>query len=254
MKKIEVYNPFNMDSEFNIITDNNKRYFKIENILLEISENGYIPKSGLLFYDVLSEKEIKNRTVLDLGCGYLGILGVISMLRGAKTIDAVDYDFNCVSWFNKLIRDNNFKIDCYQSDYFKNINNKKYDIILSNPPQMPMISGSVHDSGGIDGRKYILKIMKEARNYLNNDGSLYILMFDFLGIENTNGNEKSIKQIANELGYKTFEILNETKKVIKPGSVTFDSMEHILNIYPEYKFIKENDFYTNKIKIVRMKK
>lgn len=53
-----------------------------------------------------------------------------------------------------------------------------------------MISGSVHDSGGIDGRKYILKIMEEARAHLNDDGSLYILIFDFLGIENTNGSEK----------------------------------------------------------------
>ena len=184
MEKIEVYNPFNMDSEFHIITDNNKRYFKIENLLLEISENGYIPKSGLLFYDVLNEKNIANKSILDLGCGFLGILGIISMLRGAKTIEAVDYDLNCVYWFNKLIKDNNFNIDCYQSDYFKNVDNKKYDIILSNPPQMPMISGSVHDSGGIDGRKYILKIMEEARAHLNDDGSLYILIFDFLGIEN----------------------------------------------------------------------
>lgn len=177
MEKIEVYNPFNMDSEFHIITDNNKRYFKIENLLLEISENGYIPKSGLLFYDVLNEKNIANKSILDLGCGFLGILGIISMLRGAKTIEAVDYDLNCVYWFNKLIKDNNFNIDCYQSDYFKNVDNKKYDIILSNPPQMPMISGSVHDSGGIDGRKYILKIMEEARVHLNDDGSLYILIF-----------------------------------------------------------------------------
>lgn len=254
MEKIEVYNPFNMDSEFHIITDNNKRYFKIENLLLEISENGYIPKSGLLFYDVLNEKNIANKSILDLGCGSLGIIGIISMLRGAKTIEAVDYDLNCVYWFNKLIKDNNFNIDCYQSDYFKNVDNKKYDIILSNPPQMPMISGSVHDSGGIDGRKYILKIMEEARAHLNDDGSLYILIFDFLGIENTNGSEKSIKEIAYELGYKTFEVLSENKKIIKPGSVTFDSMEHILSVYPEYEFIKENDFYSSKIKIVRMKK
>ena len=105
MEKIEVYNPFNMDSEFHIITDNNKRYFKIENLLLEISENGYIPKSGLLFYDVLNEKNIANKSILDLGCGFLGILGIISMLRGAKTIEAVDYDLNCVYWFNKLISD-----------------------------------------------------------------------------------------------------------------------------------------------------
>lgn len=81
MEKIEVYNPFNMDSEFHIITDNNKRYFKIENLLLEISENGYIPKSGLLFYDVLNEKNIANKSILDLGCGSLGIIGIISMLR-----------------------------------------------------------------------------------------------------------------------------------------------------------------------------
>ena len=64
-------------------------------------------------YDVLNEKNIANKSILDLGCGSLGIIGIISMLRGAKTIEAVDYDSNCVCWFNKLIKDIDNKITIF---------------------------------------------------------------------------------------------------------------------------------------------
>ena len=137
-----------------------------------------------------------------------------------------DYDDECIKWFSKIIKENNLKnIDCFKSDYFKNIQ-KKYDLILSNPPQLPMISGGLHDSGGYDGRQYILEIMKESINHLNDEGVLYMLMFDFIGTFIKTNNSKSILEIARDIGYNSIDLVFEITKKIKKDSVTYNNIIH----------------------------
>lgn len=242
MKELEKYNPFNI-REYYIISDGNKNFFKYKGYLLELSKEGYIPKSGLLFDEVLDFDTCNNKNILDLGCGYLGILGIIAKFNGAKNIDSIDYDDNCVLWFNKIIKENGYNnIKCFKSNYFENIKDN-YDLILSNPPQLPMKNGSLHDSGGIDGRKYILEIMNQSFLHLKDNGKLYLLVFDFLGsLEKTN-KEKSLLEIANDIGYKKVEMLYEIEKTIKEGSLTYENLSYISKIYPFY------DFKNNKCKI-----
>lgn len=247
-----IYNPYN-SKDYYIIEENGKKYFQICDLILQINESGYIPKSGLLYDLVLNENNCENKKVLDLGCGYLGILGIIAYLNKAKSVDSIDCDSECVVWFNKLIASNNLdKIHCFKSDYFQKINDHNYDMILANPPQMPMISGSVHDSGGIDGRKYIISIMDEAINYLSDNGNLYILLFDFLGIDNRTNKDLSIIELARNIGYSNYKLYNVAEKIIKCG-VTYESLPHIRKIYPLYDFgIKSEE--KCKIKILKLEK
>lgn len=253
MKNKKGYNAYTK-KQYYIVKQNNKQYFKIDNLLLEICPNKYIPKSGLL-YDILLNKDICfNKKILDLGCGYLGIISIISKLNGAKTIDAVDYDVGCIQWFTKIINNNNLNnINCFKSNWFSNIINKDYDIIISNPPQMPMCENALHDSGGIDGRKAIIEILENSINYLAPKGTLYILLFDFLGVSERTNDELSIFEIANKIGYKDIKIvLEETKRIIK-NSVTYKNLDYIKLKYPLYQFEK-NDETTCKIQILSMKK
>ena len=127
-------------------------------------------------------------------------------------------------------------------------------MILSNPPQMPMISDSKHDSGGLDGRKYIIEILLNSINYLYQNSNLYILIFDFLGTNMRTNNEKSIFEIAKEIGYSEVKIIKRAKKVIREDSVTFDRFDYINNIYPKYKFKQENGMKYFYIEILSIKK
>lgn len=256
MIKLDKYNPFNNSNKFYILEKDDKRFFCIDNLELEISENGYIPKSGLLFESVLNKSICENKKVIDLGCGYLGILGIIAYLNGADHIDSIDCDKSCIEWFNKLITTNNFfRFNCFESDYFKNIKDTDYDLVLTNPPQMPMINGSFHDSGGLDGRKYILEVLEEAINHLKENGQLYILLFDFLGIDERTNNDMSIIEIAKKIGYSDSKIVYEANKLIKEGSVTHSSIPYINKIYPLYTFETVDDSTKKcKIKILRLEK
>lgn len=140
-----------------------------------------------------------------------------------------------------VINENNLEnIETIESNLYDKLSNEKFDIIFSNPPQMPMLSGSKHDSGGEDGRYFILRILKESIIHLNDNGELYILLFDFLGTNIQTNNEESLKNIGKKLGYSKIEIVLETPKIIKENSVTFQSLEHIKKIYPKYSFKEIN--------------
>jgi len=255
MKRSEVYNPFNT-KEYKLVNFDGKKFLEFNGLNLELSPNGYIPKSGLLYDIVLNKELCEDKKVLDLGCGYLGILGVIAYQNGAKQIHSIDYDNECVKWFNKLIRDNNLEgVKCFYSDMFSNIGEEKYDIILSNPPQMPMTEGAIHDSGGLDGRDYILDILNQSKEHLTDGGSVYILVFDFLGLDKRTNDNKSLEEIAKDYGYKNVEVLSSNKKIIKQNSVTYDSMEYISKIYPNYEFKKiDNENYYCNILIAKFNK
>ena len=230
MKKLKIYNPFNT-KDYYILEKDNKEYFLYRDLELELSADGYIPKSGLLFDMVLSEKICKDKKVLDLGCGYLGILSLIAYMNGADKVEAIDYDNNCVEWFNKIISDNNLdNIKCFNSNYFQNIDKKCFDLILANPPQMPMLNESIHDSGGRDGRKFILEILENSYEHLKDDGNIYMLLFDFLGIDKKTNDDSTIIELANEIGYKDLKVMYEAYKEIKWRSNLSKYILHQQNI------------------------
>ncbi len=243
---LEKYSPFNGIEDFYILNNEyiGEKYFLYStpkvNYSLKIKSNGYVPKSGLIYSKIISNI-VKDKKILDLGTGQLGIIAIHSLYCGAKSVKAVDIDKECIDWLNLLINENNLEnIETIESNLYDKLSNEKFDIIFSNPPQMPMLSGSKHDSGGEDGRYFILRILKESIIHLNDNGELYILLFDFLGTNIQTNNEESLKNIGKKLGYSKIEIVLETPKIIKENSVTFQSLEHIKKIYPKYSFKEIN--------------
>lgn len=253
MKKVIEYQPYKNWKTFEITEFNMKKFITIGNYKLEIDENNYIPKAGLLFEEVLKDN-CKGKKILDLGCGQLGILGLIALNNGAKELLSVDIDNNCIKWLNKEIKENCIKnIRTLESNLFENIDNdEKFDIILANPPHMPMKEGKICDSGGEDGKKFVNKIIKESFNYLVPNGELYIMMFDFLGINISNNEDTTIFDIAKEIGYKNMDIVYSLDKEITKGSVTYECLDYIKTIYPKYCFNETNPIC--KIVICRFKK
>ncbi len=257
---LEKYCPFETIENFYILKNeyNNEKYFLYStsdvNYSLKIKENGYIPKSGLIYSNII-KSVVKDKKVLDLGTGQLGIIAIHSLYFGAKDVKAVDIDRECIEWLNLLIKENNLEnIETLESNLFENLQNEKFDIIFSNPPQMPMLSGSMHDSGGKDGRDFILAILTESLKHLNKNGELYILVFDFLGTNIKTNNQETIMNIGKSLGYSKVKIVLETPKFIKENSITFQSLNYIKKVYPKYIFKKmQGNLYFN-IQIIKFVK
>jgi ribosomal protein L3 glutamine methyltransferase len=119
------------------------------------------------------------------GSGYLAILAAYSFPNAR--IDAVDISSDALEVAKINITDYELddRITLIQSDLFQNLQGKKYDIIISNPPYVsterikklppefqhePQIA--LH--GGVDGLHHIREIIKGASQHLKKDGLLIL--------------------------------------------------------------------------------
>jgi len=258
METMEKYNPFGVDG-FSLLTDKHKKKFLVWNngkYKFPIGPLGYIPKSGLVFQNIL-KNVVKGKHILDLGCGEMGIISLFSLIFGAKEITAVDIDDKCLDWLNYIKKTYLFNtLNVLKSDMFQNIN-KKFDVSISNPPIIPIPitdNKTVHDSGGPDGRSYITKIMHDALIYLNADGHLYLSAFSFLGTDTSTGPQISLKEYGLSLGYSSFEIVERKSKILSETSVTFQQLPYIKTIYPNMSLSKKEGKIAVEFQILHLHK
>jgi len=105
------------------------------------------------------EDKLKDKTVLDMGCG-TGVLAILAERLGAKKLDAIDIDNWCyLNSLENVERNNCSKIAVYEGDASL-LSNKKYDIIIANI-----------------NRNILVNDMKTYLNALNEDGILLLSGF-----------------------------------------------------------------------------
>lgn len=105
----------------------------------------------------------KQKTLLDVGCGY-GTLG-LSLKKEYPwlNVEMVDVNERAVTLANESIQLNQEKnIIAYKSDIYDDVHSK-YDIIVSNPPIRA-------------GKKVVFEILEKAYDYLNDHGELMIVI------------------------------------------------------------------------------
>ncbi len=77
------------------------------------------------------KNDFTNKSVLDIGCG-TGVLAILAEIKGAKPIDAVDYDNWCyLNSLENVERNNCKNITVIEGDASV-LKDKKYDIIIAN--------------------------------------------------------------------------------------------------------------------------
>ena len=126
-------------------------------------------------------------SALDLctGSGCLGIMMAHSFQNAI--IDLVDISEKAlqVAEINVNHYGLHDRIELIQSDLFDRLKGKKYDLIISNPPYVNQTSvdsfpmeflkePSMALGSGEDGLDHIIKIIHEAKHYLNDDGILIV--------------------------------------------------------------------------------
>jgi len=151
------------------------------------------------------KKNYKNPNIVDLGTGSGCIAITLKKMFPNSNVDAVDISLDALELAKENAKLNNVQINFIHGDMLKPLN-KKYDIIISNPPYI------AHDEEIMDivknnephialyadnnGLYYYEEIIKNASNYLNDNGML-----------------------AFEIGYKQSEKIKEYKdKYLKNAS------------------------------------
>lgn len=226
-----------------------RKFVFIENNLFLSPDEVHEAREDTIFLADSVETQ-QTDVVLEIGVG----MGVSSVLIGKKVKEFYGVDVNeeavrCTK-MNGYINNLNFENSVLVGDCFAPFHGMKFDVILSNPPQLPTPTSKERvdwigwaNNGGKDGRKVIDKIVGHAYDYLNHSGRLYLLHFDICGIQ------KTISKLE-EKGFKV-DIVN--KKEVSFGKLSFERLDYILdNVCRDIRNI--DDTYYFDISIVRATK
>ena len=107
----------------------------------------------------------KTDDVLDIGCGY-GVVG-IAIADEVASITMTDINKRAVKLAKENIKLNDTSKDknimVVQGNLYENVKDKKYDVIISNPPIKA-------------GKEVIHKIVKEVKELLKDTGSIWVVI------------------------------------------------------------------------------
>lgn len=130
------------------------------------TDNGVFSKDGLDFGSRLLLESIPldevGGKVLDMGCGY-GVLGIVINKFTSSHVDMVDVNMRALHLSEMNLKVNNCSnIDVFNSNVYENIVSK-YTCIVTNPPIRA-------------GKSVVYDIVMNAKNYLEDDGKLYLVI------------------------------------------------------------------------------
>ena len=130
-----------------------------------ITDNGVFSKKGLDFgtrtlLENLYYKNI-NGKILDFGCGYGSIGIIVSKFTGLE-VDMLDINKRSIELAKENSKLNKVKTNIFESNIYENVQDK-YDYIISNPPIRV-------------GNEILYKILFEAKDHLNDNGKLIIVV------------------------------------------------------------------------------
>ena len=149
---------------------------------IKVDERVLIPRPET---EILCEQAIKNvfegAEVLDLCTGSGAIAITVNKETGAKVV-AVDISNDAIMLAQKNAKGNQAQVEFIQSDMFSNLANRKFDLIISNPPYIRSsdilnLQDEVKNyepilalDGGEDGLDFYRIIANNVLNYLNKNG------------------------------------------------------------------------------------
>jgi len=164
------------------------------------TEGVYEPREdSMLLAEVVKEKAFGE--VLDVGTG--SGIQAITASSTAKGVKGVDISEKAVKTAKKNAETNKIKnVKFARSDLFGNVSGS-FDVIIFNPPYLPVEGESEQWAGGENGREVIKEFASVVQDHLKPGGLILMVISSITGLEET-------KKIFMELGFSV-EIARKKK-------------------------------------------
>lgn len=198
---------------------------------LKVYPSVFNPKayySSRIFADFINTLNLKDKSILDIGCGS-GIVSVVAFSKGA-VVTAVDKNPEAVKCTkenlennmphplsplsNELERVETLKPMVLQSDLFSAIEGEKFDYIFFNPPyyeKEPANNFELAFNAGKD-LSVVKRFFEDAKFHLNENGKIYLIVSTDMDLELLNliiekkgYTQKTVKK--HEKFFETFAVL-----------------------------------------------
>ncbi len=192
-----------------------------ENVLIPRFETEYLVDKTIKY---LSYLNINNPSILEIGTGS-GCISIALKKHLICEIDAIDISDKAILLARENATINNVNINFITKDITEFKINKKYDLIISNPPYVPFNSN-------VDK-----KIKYEPQNAIYaKDNGLYF--YDLI-LKETKDNLNKNYLIAFEIGNKEGQDITNIVKKYLPNAYVL--LEKDYNNYDRYIFISNNE-------------
>ena len=131
-----------------------------------LTDNGVFSKDGLdfgsrLLLESIPLEEVGGK-ILDMGCGY-GVFGIVISKLTSAHVDMVDVNLRALHLSTRNAKENSVSnVSIFESNVYQNVSSK-YSSIVTNPPIRA-------------GKKVVYDIVMNAKNYLEDDGKLFLVI------------------------------------------------------------------------------
>lgn len=155
-------------------------YGRYRGIDIEDCKSVYRPAEDTF---LIMDHMIPGNKVLEIGCG-TGIISIYCAKMG-RSVTCCDISEAALDCTEKNALRNSVAIDLINSSLFDNIEGR-FNTIIFNPPYLPVedrIEGAEQWNGGKDGFDVIRPFLNKAINFLEPDGSIFIILSSLTNIE-----------------------------------------------------------------------
>ncbi len=182
------------------------RKYTYKNVYTVVQPSVFSPINTIstkVFLDFIDTLELKNKTVLELGCGS-GIISIFSASKNGK-VTATDINEIAMDSLSKVARDQNFNIKTIISDLFDKIENRPFDYIFINPPYYPKNANSISEQAWFCGGnfEYFHKLFNQLTSHLSDTTNCFMILSEDCEFN-------SIKNIASKNDLLLTQVLKKT--------------------------------------------
>lgn len=164
------------------------------------TDAGVFSKDGLdfgtrLLIEAMAGELADRRSLLDVGCGY-GPIGLFAArLNSLLHVTMVDINARAIELTKQNAQQNHIKVHIQQSDGFKELENERFDLVVTNPPIRA-------------GKKVVYQIFDDAYDHLEDCGQLWIVIQKKQGapsaLKKLQERFSSVDEKAKKKGYHVF--------------------------------------------------
>ncbi|MDY8138858.1 methyltransferase [Aquimarina sp. 2201CG5-10] len=136
----------------------------------------HLTLSTKILLDFINPIDLKNKTLLELGCGS-GIISLYASKKGAQ-VTATDINPKALDYLKKAKDKNNLQADILYSDLFDQLTNRYFDYIIINPPYYPKTPKTIKEKAWFCGEdfEYFKKLFTQLPNHMTTTSIVYMIL------------------------------------------------------------------------------
>jgi len=159
----------------------NPRKYRYKNVYTIVHPGVFSPKNTLstkVFLEYLSIMNLKDKKVLELGCGS-GIIAIYSASKGAKVL-ATDINKVALKSLKEVSIDQGLNVETTYSDLFDEIIKTDFDYIFINPPYYPKNPKNIEEKAWFCGEnfEYFEKLFVQLTPIISKNTTVLMILSD----------------------------------------------------------------------------